>query len=169
MYKEEIAVPEFIGETEQAVILVVPALEEDLSALFERFQEGEEIDYWFSWELASINDDRYIVTLEIGWDGEDVVSIGFTLDMWEYLPVIIRRSNVVLMTDWRLIEEGIAAGMDRMGRFRPRALLVRDAGRGIGKLSMKVADQAMDCKSNNELAQLLDILRDNFSTHANLN
>lgn len=168
MYKE-IAVPEFIGETEQAVVLVVPSLEQDLSSLFERFHEGEEIDYWFSWELTPLNEDQYMVTLEIAWDGEDVVSIGFPLDMWEYLPVITRRGNVVLMTDWRLIEEGIDAGMDRLGRFRPRALLVRDAGRGIGELSSKVADQAMYSKSNIALVQLLDILRDNFSTRTNLN
>ncbi len=167
MYKE-IAIPEFIGETEQAVILVVPALERDLSILFKRFHEGEEINYWFSWELTLLNDDQYMVTLEIGWDGEDVVSIGFTLDMWEYLPVITRRSHVVLMTDWRLIEEGIAAGMDKMGRFRPRALLVRNAGRGMGELSSKVADQAMYSKSNIKLAQLLEILRDSFISKANL-
>lgn len=165
---KEIAFPEFIGETEQAVILVVPALEWNLSVLFKRFHEGEEIDYWFSWELTMLNDDQYMVTLEIGWDGEDMVSIGFTLDMWEYLPVITRRSNVVLMTDWRLIEEGIAAGMDQMGRFRPKALLVRDAGKGMGALSSKVADQAMYCKQNIELVQLLDILRDSFSTQLNL-
>ncbi|MDD4237498.1 MAG: hypothetical protein PHT62_02910 [Desulfotomaculaceae bacterium] len=167
MYKE-IAVPEFIGETEQAVILVVPALERDLSVLFERFQEGEEIDYWFSWELTMQNDDQYMVTLEIGWDGEDVVAIGFTLEMWEYLPVITRRSHVVLMTDWQLIEEGVAAGMDQMGRFRPRALLVRDAGQGMGALSSKVAVQAMYCKSNVELVQLLDILRDSLTSQENL-
>jgi hypothetical protein len=167
MYKE-IAIPEFIGETEQAVILVVPALENDLSVLFKRFQEGEEIDYWFSWELTQLHDNKYMVTLEIGWDGEDVISIGFTLDMWEYLPVITRRSNVVLMTDWRLIEEGITAGMDKMGRFRPKALLVRDAGRGMGELSSKVADQAMYCNSNIELTQLLDILGDSFTARKNL-
>ena len=167
MYKE-IAFPEFIGETEQAVVLVVPALEHDLSLLFKRFHEGEEIDYWFSWELTMHNDNQYMVTLEIGWDGEDVVAIGFTLEMWDYLPVITRRSHVVLMTDWQLIEEGIEAGMDKMGRFRPRALLVRNAGSGMGELSSKVADQAMYCKSNIELVQLLDILRDSYSPQGNL-
>ena len=167
MYKE-IAYPEFIGETEQAVVMVVPALDRDLSVLFKRFQEGEDIDYWFSWELALQSDEQYMVTLEIGWDGEDIVSIGFTLEMWEYLPVITRRSHVVLMTDWRLIEEGIEAGMDMLGRFRPKALLVRDAGRGIGELSSKVAEQAMSSKSNIELVQLLDILGENFSAKLNL-
>lgn len=168
MYKE-IAFPEFIGETEQAVVLVVPALEHDLSVLFKRFQDGEEIDYWFSWELALLGEDKFMVTLEIGWDGEDVVAIGFPLDMWEYLPVITRRGHVVLMTDWQLIEEGVEAGMDKLGRFRPKALLVRDAGRGMGELSSKVAEQAMYCKSNSELVQLLDILKDSFSMQVNLN
>lgn len=158
----EIAFPEFIGETEQAVVLVVPALDQDLAVLFKRFHEGEEIDYWFSWELTSLKRDEYMVTLEIGWDGEDVISIGFTLDMWEYLPVITKRSHVVLMTDWRLIEEGIAAGMDKMGRFRPRALLVRDAGRGMEGLSSKVAEQAMFREGSAELVQLLEILQRSF-------
>jgi len=167
MYKE-IAYPEFIGETEQAVVLVVPALDRDLSVLFKRFQEGEEIDYWFSWELALQSDEKYMVTLEIGWDGEDIVSIGFTLDMWQYLPVITRRGHVVLMTDWHLIEEGIEAGMDMLGRFRPKALLVRDAGRGMGELSSKVAELAMSSKSNIELVQLLDILGVSFSAKHNL-
>lgn len=159
---KEVAFPEFIGETEQAVVLVVPALDQDLSVLFKRFHEGEEINYWFSWELTSGNDEGYMVTLEIGWDQEDVVSIGFTLDMWEYLPVITKRGNVVLMTDWRLIEEGIAAGMDSMGRFRPRALLVRDAGRGMEDLSSKVAEQAMFHQGSEELVQLLEILQRSF-------
>lgn len=159
---KEVAFPEFIGETEQAVVLVVPALDQELSVLFKRFHEGEEINYWFSWELTAGNDEGYMVTLEIGWDQEDVVSIGFTLDMWEYLPVITKRGNVVLMTDWRLIEEGIAAGMDSMGRFRPRALLVRDAGRGMEDLSSKVAEQAMFHQGSEELVQLLEILQRSF-------
>ncbi|MCL6634744.1 MAG: hypothetical protein K6T29_03115 [Peptococcaceae bacterium] len=157
--RKAIAFPEFIGETEQAVVLVVPALDQDLSVLFKRFHEGEEIEYWFNWELIPGYLDGYMVTLEIGWGKEDAVSIGFTLDMWEYLPVITRRGNVVLMTDWRLIEEGIAAGMDNMGRFRPRALLVRDAGRGIRDLSSKVAEQAMQHQGSAELVQLLNILQ----------
>ena len=159
---KEIAFPEFIGETEQAVVLVVPALDKELSVLFKRFHEGEEINYWFSWELTSNNNEDYMVTLDIGWDQEDVVSIGFTLDMWEYLPVITQRSNVVLMTDWGLIKEGIAAGMDNMGRFRPRALLVRDAGRGMEDLSSKVAEQAMFHQGSGELVQLLEILQRSF-------
>lgn len=166
---KEVAVPEFIGETEQAVVLVVPSLEEDLSDLFERYHDGEEVDYRFSWELAELDAEKYMVTLDIAWDGQDMVSIGFPLAMWEYLPVITRRSNVVLMTDWRLIEEGIDAAVDRLGRFRPRALLVRDAGRGIGELSSKVADQAMFATSNLELTQLLDILQDNFGAPGLLN
>lgn len=163
MYKE-IAFPEFIGETEQAVVLVVPALDQDLSVLFKRFHEGEEIDYWFNWELTSVKSDEYMVTLEIGWDGEDVISSGFTLDMWEYLPVITKRSNVVLMTDWGLIEEGIAAGMDKMGRFRPKALLVRDVGRGMEGLSSKVAEKAMFREGSVELVQLLEILQSSFKS-----
>ncbi len=160
MYKE-MAFPEFIGETELAVVLVVPSLEQDLSVLFKRFHEGEEINYWFNWDLTTVKHNEYMVKLEIGWDGEDVVSIGFTLDMWEYLPVITKRSNVVLMTDWRLIEEGIDAGMDKMGRFRPKALLVRDVGRGMKELSSKVADQVMSHETN-ELVQLLELLQQNY-------
>lgn len=165
---KEVAFPEFIGETEQAVIMVVPSLEQDLSVLYQRFHEGEEVDYWFNWELTAISDNEYVVTLKIGWEGEDVVSIGFTLDMWEYLPVIIRRSNLVLMTDWRLIEEGIAAGMDKMGRFRPKALLVRDVGQGMEGLSSKVADQVMCRESSTELIQLLEILQSGRKTNLNI-
>ncbi len=166
--EKEMAFPEFIGETEQAVIMVVPSLEQDLSVLYKRFHEGEEIDYWLNWELTSISDNQYVVALKIGWEGEDVVSIGFTLDMWEYLPVIVRRDNLVLMTDWRLIEEGIAAGMDKMGRFRPKALLVRDAGQGMAGLSNKVADKAMCRGSSTELIQLLEILQSGRKTNLNI-
>lgn len=165
---KEVALPEFIGDTMQAVVLVVPALDQDLSVLFRRFHEGEEIDYWFSWELTSVKTDEYMVTLDIGWEGEEVVSIGFTQDMWEYLPIITQRGHVVLMTDWRLIEEGIIAGMDKMGRFRPRALLVRDVGRGMEDLSSKVANQAMDREGKTELIELLEILRSTFVPGANL-
>lgn len=156
----EIAFPEFIGETEQAVVLVVPSLDDVLSVIYTRFHEGEEIDYWYNWELTPLTEEEYMVILEIRWDGEEGVSIGFTLEMWEYLPVITKRGNVVLMTDWRLIEEGIAAGMDRMGRFRPRALLVRDAGRGMIDLSKKVAKEAVFKGEKSELVKLLSILHD---------
>ncbi|NQS75078.1 MAG: hypothetical protein HQP61_01355 [Peptococcaceae bacterium] len=166
--EKEMAFPEFIGETEQAVIMVVPTLEQDLSVLYKRFHEGEEIDYWFDWELTSINDNEYVVTLKICWEGEGVVSIGFTLDMWEYLPVIIKRGHLVLMTDWSLIEEGITAGMDKMGRFRPKALLVRDVGEGMEGLSNKVADTAMNKKSSTELIQLLEILQSGSKTDFNI-
>lgn len=158
MPKEKIALPEFIGETEQAVVLVVPSLDQVLSVLYTRFHEGEEIDYWFCWELTSLPEEDYMVTLEIGWEGEKAVSIGFTLDMWEYLPVITKRSNVVLMTDWKLIEEGIVAGMDRVGRFRPRALLVRDAGRGMTDLIEKVARESAHRGEKSELVRLQSIL-----------
>ncbi|MHB8985965.1 MAG: hypothetical protein ACYC38_08495 [Eubacteriales bacterium] len=159
---KEIAFPEFIGETEQAVVLVVPSLDDVLSVIYARFHEGEEIDYWYNWELSSLTEGEYMVILEIGWEGEKVVSIGFTLEMWEYLPVITRRVNVVLMTDWKLIEEGIAAGMDQMGRFRPRALLVRDAGRGMTGLSEKVAKEAVFRGEKSELVKLLSILHENM-------
>lgn len=165
---KDIALPEFIGDTLQAVVLVVPTLDQDLSVLFKRFHEGEEIDYWFSWELTSGESDQYMVTLDIGWEGEDVVSIGFTPEMWEYLPVITQRSHVVLMTDWKLIEEGISAGIDKMGRFRPRALLVRDVGRGMEDLSSKVADQAMFRQGKAELVQLLEILRSTLESRLTL-
>ncbi|BAF60392.1 MAG: hypothetical protein HPY89_02120 [Pelotomaculum sp.] len=157
--QKEIALPEFIGETEQAVILVVPALDRCLSVLFKRFHEGEEIEYWFSWELIPAENGGYMVTLDIGWDGENAVSVGFNLDMWEYLPLITKRGHLVLMTDWSLIEEGISAGVDKMGRFRPRALLVRDVGRGMEDLSSKVAEEAMSNRGSTELIQLLEILQ----------
>lgn len=165
---KEIAIPEFIGDTEQAVIMVVPSLDQDLSVLYRRFHEGEDINYWFKWELVSFRQNEYMVTLEIGWDGDDVVSIGFTLDMWECLPLITKRSNVVLMTDWCLIEEGIHAGLDSMGRFRPKALLVRDVGYGMDGLSSKVAEQVMFRESNAELLQLLEILQRGFKTNINI-
>lgn len=164
----DMAYPEFIGETEQAVILVVPALESELSVLFKRFHEGEEINYWFRWEIVSDINGDYIVMLEIGWDIGDIISIGFTLDMWEYLPVITRKSNLILMTDWRLIEEGIAAGIDDMGRFRPKALLVRDAGRGIEGLSNKAAEEARSSGRGNILSQLISILRQNYKSSRSL-
>ncbi|OPZ75743.1 MAG: hypothetical protein BWY80_00007 [Firmicutes bacterium ADurb.Bin456] len=157
---KEISFPEFIGETEQAVVLVVPSLEQNLTALFNRFYEGDEIDYWFNWELITASNGEYMVTLEIGWDGEEVIVIGFNPVMWEYLPVITRRKHLLLITDWKLIEEGITAGMDVLGRFRPKVLLVRDAGRGMAGLSGKVADEAMFCKESHELVQLLKILQD---------
>ncbi len=97
-----------------------------------------------------------------------MISIGFTFDMWEYLPVITKRSNLVLMTDWALIEEGIAAGMDKMGRFRPKALLVRDVGQGMDKLSSTVAEQAMFSEKSAELVQLLDILQRGFISGCNM-
>jgi hypothetical protein len=38
---KEISLPEFIGVTEQAVVLVVPSLDRNLSALFKRFYVKE--------------------------------------------------------------------------------------------------------------------------------
>ena len=58
--------------------------------------------------------------------------------------------------------------MDKMGRFRPKALLVRDVGQGIEGLSNKVADQAMCRGSSAELIQLLEILQSGRKTNWNI-
>lgn len=134
--------PDFIGETEIAMVMVIPSIKSDMANLFERFHAGEEVDYWFSWNLALTDEGDYLVALDIVWDTDDGIVIGFNEEMWEVLDAMVQKKNLLLMADWDLLEEGVESALDWQGEFKPYALLIREIQVGIEKLTDQVREIA---------------------------
>jgi len=148
--------PEFIGESEIAVVVIVPSLKEDMAELFERFHGGEEIDYWFSWDLMVTNTAEYLVVLEINWDQGEGLILAFTTEMWEFINLIAEKGNLVILGDVDELAEG--ASIIFSEEYKPFALLVRNVSDGLVKLYNHVKELVEVNQDIEELAKLKLIL-----------
>lgn len=156
---KQVVFPEFLGESELAVVVVIPSIKEDLGHLFERFHSGEEIDYWFSWDLVVTNTAEYMVVLEINWDRGEGLIVAFSSDMWEFMNLVAQRENIVILGDWSELEEGASLAFEEVeGEYRPHALLIRDAHMGLEKLYDHVKELAAVNQEVEELTKLQLIL-----------
>ena len=155
---KQVVFPEFLGESEIAVVVVIPSLKEDISELFERFHAGEEIDYWFSWDLVVTNTAEYLVVLEINWEIEEGIILAFSSEMWEFIHLIAQRENLVLLGDWNQLEEGVPLLIEQEGEYKPFALLIRDVHLGLEKLYYHVKELVDVNQEIEELARLQLIL-----------
>ena len=154
---KQVVFPEFLGESELAVVVVIPSLKEDMSHLFKRFHAGEEIDYWFSWDLVVTDSAEYLVLLEMNWDQEESLVVAFNREMWEFLNVMAEKQSMVLMADWQIVDEG-APDLLREEEFRPYALLIRNVHTGLDKLYNHVKELVGVNEGIEELIQLQLIL-----------
>ncbi|MBE3587856.1 MAG: hypothetical protein IMW93_04760 [Thermoanaerobacteraceae bacterium] len=149
----EIALPDFIGESEKGMIVMVSALEDELEPLFRRFHRGEKVPYWFDWELIEMENRRYLVALDLNWEGGQGVAIGFTAEMWEVLPTVREKEQLTVITDWSLV------GETRNQSWR--ALVIPDAHRGLDLLVRQVAQVDLPLQGTRprrELDRLQEIL-----------
>lgn len=142
---KQVVFPEFLGESEMAVVVVIPSIKEDVSSVFERFHSGEEVDYWFSWDLVLTDTGEYLVVLEVDWDEGEGLVVAFTREMWEFLVLMIQKESLVIMADWDILEEG---------EFKPYALLIRDVNTGLDKLYDQVKELASVNDGIEELTSL---------------
>jgi len=127
----EIALPDFIGESEHGMIVMVSALEDELEPLFQRFHRGENVPYRFGWQLVPLDAQNYLVTLDLNWDGGNEVAIGFTPEMWGILPAV-RHKDLTVITDWELVGQ--------QTEISPaKSLVIRQAYRGFDELIRQVA------------------------------
>ena len=157
---KQVVFPEFMGESEIAVVVMIPSLKEDMSELFARFHSGEEIDYWFSWDLVVTNTAEYLVVLEIHWDQDEVLTVAFSTEMWVFINLIAHKKNLVLLADWKELEEGATLQLDDTeGEYKPFALLIRDVHNGLEKLYDHVKELVEVNQQEEELAKLLFILQ----------
>lgn len=153
---KEILLPEFIGETEEALILVLPTLKEHLAELFERFHAGEEFDYCFSWELVEIDDHNLLVVLDIDWEEGTGIGVGFSTEMWEIFRSVSTKQQLILICDWDLMTMGLNDEIDFDDDFKPYALLIRGANRGLWKL----LDQASYIQPTEQQKEVVEYLYD---------
>ena len=158
---QEIVLPELIAELDNALVLVISSVDDCLTDLFERVYRGEKIDYRFKWNLIKKEDIEYVVGLIVDWGpGEKFVTIGFPQELWDFLPVIRERGQLVLMTDWKVLEEGLAFDGEILDVIIPKALVINEADMGMEFLSKQVVDEALVIREpKEELYDLLDILR----------
>jgi len=155
---KQVVFPEFLGESEIAVVIIIPSLKEDMGDLYERFHSGEEIDYWFSWDLVVTNTAEYLVVLEIDWDRGEGLIVAFTPEMWEFINLIAQKQNLVILGDWGALEEGASLAFEEEGEYRPYALLIRDVHTGLEKLYDHVKELVSVNREVEELAKLQLIL-----------
>ncbi|CCO09132.1 hypothetical protein [Desulforamulus hydrothermalis] len=155
---KQVVFPEFLGESEIAVVIIIPSLQQELGDLFERFYAGDEIDYRFTWDLVVTNTAEYLVVLEIDWDEGEGLLVAFSPEMWEFINLIAQKQNLVLVGDWGALEEGAALALAEGGEYRPYALLIRDAHSGLDKLYDHVKELAAANQEVPELARLQLIL-----------
>ncbi len=157
---KEIAIPEFIGESDDALVLVLPTLKDELSGLLEKYYAGETLNYSFGWELVNIANDEYLIVLDIDWEDGSSAVIGFTSEMWEIFRHASSRQNLILMLDWELIMKGIAGGIDHHGDFKPQAILIRGVNRGLLNLLEQAEELDPIEKQSEDLEYLFDVLRE---------
>ncbi|AEF94684.1 hypothetical protein Desca_1839 [Desulfotomaculum nigrificans CO-1-SRB] len=155
--QKQVVFPEFLGESELAIVVVISSLKRDLSHLFERFHAGEEIDYWFNWNLVVTDTAEYLVVLELEWDQGEGLTVAFSREMWEFLGLMIQKENLVLLADWQMLEEG-APVMAEVAEFKPYALLIRDVDAGLDRLYDHVRELAEVNQEIEELTELMLIL-----------
>ncbi|RKO66169.1 hypothetical protein [Desulfofundulus salinus] len=149
----EIALPDFIGESEHGMIVMVSALEDELEPLFRRFNRGEMVPYRFGWQLVPIDGQNYLVTLDLNWDGGHEVAIGFTPEMWDILPAV-RHKDLTVVTDWDLVGQETKISPSK-------ALVIRQAYRGFDVLIRQVAQVVPPLQGSHpgeELEKLQEIL-----------
>lgn len=155
---KQVVFPEFLGESELAVVVVIPSIKEDLGHLFERFHSGEEIDYWFSWDLVATDSAEYLVVLEMNWDQGEGLVVAFTKEMWEFLNLMAQKQSLVLLADWQIVNEDAPGLFREEGDFKPYALLVRDVHTGLDKLYHHVKELVEFNEDIEELSQLQLVL-----------
>ena len=158
---QEIVLPELVAELDDALVLIISSVSECLADLFERIYRGEKIDYKFNWNLIKREEIEYVVGLLVKWGPEEgFINIGFPRELWEFLGVIKERRQLVLMTDWRVFEEGLAFDGEIQDIIIPKALVINEADAGMDFLSKQVLDEALVLREpKEELYDLLDILR----------
>ena len=157
---QEIVLPELVAELDDALVLVISSDSDCLASLFERIYRGEKIDYRFKWNLIKKESVDYVVGLSVNWDpGEEFVTIGFPQELWDFLGVIRERGQLVLMTDWRVFEEGLASDGEIKDIIVTKALVINEADAGMEFLLKQVVDEALVNEPKEDLYDLLDILR----------
>ncbi|WP_027717993.1 hypothetical protein [Desulfovirgula thermocuniculi] len=149
----EIALPDFIGESERGMIVMVSALQDELEPLLRRLCRGEKVPYTFRWQLVHLEGRNYLVTLDLDWKGGSEVAIGFTPEMWNILPAMRQKEHLAVVTDWSLVGEEV--------REASRALVIERPYRGLEALIRQVAQVAppvQGLKPGEELERLQEIL-----------
>lgn len=151
---KEIIFPQFIGESDEALILVLPALKDELADLFVKFHSGEEIDYWFSWELVMVDEEEFLIVLDIDWEEGNGIVVGFTTEMWEIFRTVTSKQNLVLMCEWELFRNYANSHLDSGEEFKPYALLIRNVNRGLWNL----LEQAEELETDERQRETIDYL-----------
>lgn len=153
MEEQEIIFPELLLETEMAVVFLATALDRRLRPLFKLINKGDQVGYWFIWDLVHSFDQKYIVILEVGWGERESIVLGIRPENWEYLRLIMEKKLIMLVTDHHLLEDG--AIVNTPDQSRPHAILILDADRGLSDLAEELGELSMDTE---QLERLMAIL-----------
>lgn len=154
----QIYLPDFVGKSDQAVVVLVSSLNEELDGILKRFHRGEQVAYRFAWNLGEDENQSDLVVFVLEFDSGEQVSIGLSPHHWDCLPSILSLGYLVLVTDPDLLGPEGTAGEDD----EPRALVIHNAFLGMDDLVNQVAERVKAGKAGNLdlLLKLLEIDRD---------
>lgn len=155
----EIFFPDFVGEWDYGMVFMVSGLNDQLRNLYERFCTGEDINYWYGWDLVDLGEDEYLVTLSVSWEDGRTVLIGLTAEMWDLIPHLIEKQDLALFTDWSQdCLSCSSCGVEEEQELLPHALFIRQAHRGLDDLAISVMHALEKKPQDARLQRLQNIL-----------
>lgn len=157
----QVHLPDFVGRSEQSVIMLVSSLDKELNDVFKRFHRGEQVAYRFDWNLEQDNNKNDMVVFSLEFDTGEKASIALSPLHWDCLPSVLSLGYLVLMTDSNLLQAGgEPAGMAE----KPRAFVIHNAFLGMDGLLKQVNERVKNGQAGN-----LDLLLRLFESDMDLN
>lgn len=142
--------PDFVGKSENAVVMLVSSLDDELEDVYERFHRGEKLAYRFFWHLDGDNETGDVVILTLEFDQGEKMQIKLTPYHWDCFPYLLTLGYLVIMTDPGLLNEATIP-------LEPRALVIENAFWGLDNLARQAHEQINKGRTGN-LALLVKCL-----------
>ncbi|MCF8011176.1 MAG: hypothetical protein K9L17_09715 [Clostridiales bacterium] len=158
---DKVYIPDFVGRSEMAVIMMLTSLAEKLNNVMERFHNDEQVQYRFIWNLEQDDDSNYMVLLYLEFDSGEIVNIGLYPYHWDCLPSILSTGYLVIMTDERLLgdQDGTAGSEDG----EPRAVVIHNAFTGLDRL-VKEAREKVENDESEDLKLILKLFEESLDS-----
>lgn len=142
----QVQLPDFVGKSDQSVVMLVSSLDEEFNDVFTRFHKGEQVAYRFHWNLEQDSDQNEMVVFSLEFDTGEKASVALSPLHWDCLPSILSLGYLVLMTDPNLLDaEGKPAGEVE----EPRAFVIHNAFLGMDDLIKQIKERVKTGETEN--------------------
>ncbi|GEM_PF-2968942 len=150
----KIYAPDFVGKSDQAVVILASSLDQELDGVMERFHRGDQVVYRFDWGLEKDGEQNDMVVFTLEFALGEKVAIGLSPLHWDCLPSVINLGYLVIMTDPDLLDEN----KKTENQEEPRALVIHNAFKGLDELAGQVNERLKTGDEPGNLDLLLRLL-----------